>query len=873
MPLLRRTATALVLSASVIGTALAVPTAPAKASSPGPTLTVDVTAGRHPISPYIYGENFTDTSAATATGVTLDRFGGNSATRYNYLNNETNTGSDWYYENVGATPATTFIGADRSAGLGTLWELPVSGYVAKNSPTNHPFYCGFPTETFPTQDSTDSWDPHCGNGVSGGHNLTGADPTTTSTAVDASFDQAEVAYLVSHFGTAASGGVPFYELDNEPSLWSSTHRDVHPGALTYDELVNKSTAAAAAVKNADSTASVIGPSDWGWCAYFFSPADGCGDGSDRQSHGDADFAAYYLAQMKAYDTAHGRRVLDYFDEHYYPQDGLSLTSAGTPTQQAQRLMETRTLWDPTYKDDSWIGTDVNAAVDLIPRMHGWVNANYPGTKLGISEYNFGGLESLNGALTEADVLGIFGREQVDLATLWGTPSATEPGAFAFRLFRNYDGSGARFGDTYVSSASGDQTKLSVYGAQRTSDSAMTVLVVNKSTGDLTSSLALNHFSSSGTAQVWRYSGADLAQIVRLADVSATSSMSLTFPASSATLLVIPPVATGSTTTPAPTTTAAPTDSHSPVPTGSAAPTSARTAPVSGVVLTRPGSLAAPATVTFPKPLAYLPTGMVSLVQEPSGAPAPVQVVCRNGTALMSCSSGPVTTVTLGPGRAWVPGQTYRLVVTTPGSAAATTTFVVPRLVEAGSAAIAYRWATVPAGKAFGGSVQVAATTGATETIAFSGPTITWYGQSGPSLGVVDVLVDGRVRTKVNTHAARTNNRVAHLLKHVGAGKHTLMLRVDSGKVAIDAVRVGAGGIVATPAFSATWMTGTVGASASLRFTGTGIRSRTSGKGSLALYIDGHRTTGSAVTGLALGQHTLRLVVRQGSLRLQGFAVT
>src|SRR5207253_1795831 len=178
MPLLRRSATTVILATSVVATALAVPSGPAQAANPGPALTVDVTAGRHAISPYIYGENFTDTSTASATGVTVDRFGGNAATRFNYLNNETNTGADWYYENVGATPATTFIGADRLAGLSTLWELPLSGYVAKTSSLDHPLACGFPTESFPTQDSTDSWDPHCGNGVMGGVNLTGTNPGT-----------------------------------------------------------------------------------------------------------------------------------------------------------------------------------------------------------------------------------------------------------------------------------------------------------------------------------------------------------------------------------------------------------------------------------------------------------------------------------------------------------------------------------------------------------------------------------------------------------------------------------------------------------------------------------------------------------------------
>ena len=47
----------------------------------------------------------------------------------------------------------------------------------------------------------------------------------------------------------------------------------------------------------------------------------------------------------------------------------------------------------------------------------------PGTKLAITEYNWGGTESLNGALAEADVLGIFGREGVGLATMWDPPAS------------------------------------------------------------------------------------------------------------------------------------------------------------------------------------------------------------------------------------------------------------------------------------------------------------------------------------------------------------------------------------------------------------------------------------------------------------------
>ena len=180
-------------------------------------------------------------------------------------------------------------------------------------------------------------------------------------------------------------------------------------------------------------------------------------------------------------------------------------------------------------------------VRLIPRMQDWVNANYPGTKLAITEYNWGGLESINGALAQADVLGIFGREGLDLATLWGPPDSTQPGAFAFRIYRNYDGSGGRFGETGIQSTSTDQGKVAVYAAERSSDHAVTVVVINKTASDQTSTVTLAGFTPQSTASVYRYSPASLSTITHPADQALTASgFSTTFPANSITLYVIPP---------------------------------------------------------------------------------------------------------------------------------------------------------------------------------------------------------------------------------------------------------------------------------------------------------------------------------------------
>jgi hypothetical protein len=394
----------------------------------------------------------------------------------------------------------------------------------------------------PNQNSFDPYDSNCGNGVNGSSDLK-ARPSTTSDAVGPRFDKQMVRQLVAAYGRAAHGGVRLYELDNEPDLWNSTHRDVHPRPLSESELWSKSKATAAAVKTADPTAGVIGPSDWGWCAYYYSAKDNCGASTqDRDAHGGLPFGAWYLKQFARAQRSSGTRLLDYFDEHFYPQEpGVALSPAGDAATQALRLRSTRALWDPRYVDESWISqADGGKPLAWIRTMRAWVKKYYPGTKTGISEYNWGALGSMNGALAQADVLGIFGRERLGLATLWGPAKARDPWAYAFRMYRNYDGHGGQFGDASVRAVSSNQGRLAVYAATRRSDGALTMMVINKSGSSIRSSIRLRHFAGRGQARVFRYSAAHLHRIVRGGAVEVTRArLTTTYPASSITLLVLP----------------------------------------------------------------------------------------------------------------------------------------------------------------------------------------------------------------------------------------------------------------------------------------------------------------------------------------------
>src|SRR5205814_2105329 len=98
--------------------------------------------------------------------------------------------------------------------------------------------------------------------------VTGNDPNDANVANNATFQQDWVRAIVGKWGTAANGGLKYYILDNEPGIWYSTHRDVHPVGCTLDELKTRTIAFAAAIKAVDPTALVVGPEEWGWTNYL-----------------------------------------------------------------------------------------------------------------------------------------------------------------------------------------------------------------------------------------------------------------------------------------------------------------------------------------------------------------------------------------------------------------------------------------------------------------------------------------------------------------------------------------------------------------------------------------------------------------------------
>ena len=542
----------------------------ATAADPIP-VSVDFNAPGRPISPLIFGVSFGNPARNAAIGYPLVRWGGNSVTRYNWQANVYNTANDYYFENIpncaqaycppGLPQSDLFIAGVRSGGAETLLTIPTIGLTARaDSPSSHPYFAGFSVARYGAQISTDPYDQDAGDGACDNavnHTaycvnglIVGNSPADTSSAVTPAFEQQWIAHLQATYGTAAAGGVRLFALDNEIMLWNSTHRDVRPAAIGYDDAWANTSAYAAAIKQQDGAALVTGPVPWGYSDLWTSAADaascGCLDGADRTAHGHLPFVAWYLQQVCANPVDPSTRLVDYLDLHYYPQGDNVYSSDDSGATAALRLRALRELYDAGWTSESWIGTLDGAAgddpeyhytkPDLIPRVRAWIDQYCPGTKLALTEYNWGEDGTTSGAVAQAELFGIFAREGVDLAARWVAPAAATPVEQAFALFLDYDGAGTRVsGDSAAASSGAAIDQVGAY-AFRDYGRRNMVLLTNKDTSSHSVTLAF----AQGQSGAWRRYGFDAANALREIDSGGAPglSLSLTLPAMSANLVVL-----------------------------------------------------------------------------------------------------------------------------------------------------------------------------------------------------------------------------------------------------------------------------------------------------------------------------------------------
>jgi PKD repeat protein len=520
--------------------------AAAFAQNPAASVTVDVNGSRHAIDPRVYGIAYGTTTQLQDLNVPLNRYGGNNSSRYNWQLNADNRAQDWYFESIGDASSVagergdTFISTSQASGARPMITIPMLDWVAKLG-ANRSKLAGFSQAKYGAQTGNDAqWFADAGNGILKSTNqpIAGNDPNDANVANNSGIQRQWVQAIVNRWGPATSGAPRYYILDNEPSIWHSTHRDVHPTGASMDEMRTRMIDYASQIRAADPGALIVGPEEWGWSGYLLSGYDqqygsehGWSFMPDRSAHGGMDYLPWLLSQLKQ----DGRHLLDIFTVHYYPQGGEFSNDTST-SMQLTRNRSTRSLWDPNYTDPTWI----NDKVKLIPRLRSYVNTYYDaGTPIGITEYNWGAESHINGATAQADILGIFGREGLDIAARWTTPDASTPTYKAMKMYRNYDGNRSTFGDVSISAGGPNPDNVAVFAAQRSSDTAVTIMVISKYlSGTTPVAIAVNNFAATGVAEVYQLTSSNA--ITHLSNINFTgSTVNFTAPAQSITLLVLP----------------------------------------------------------------------------------------------------------------------------------------------------------------------------------------------------------------------------------------------------------------------------------------------------------------------------------------------
>jgi len=228
-------------------------------------ITIDSSSERTPISPYIYGAN----QDIEGVNHTARRIGGNRLTGYNWENNCSNAGSDWYHSsdyylpwvmgipqnqyNIPAIVIQKFHEKSLEIGAYSAVTLQMAGYVAKDANGEVK-----ENETAPS--------PRWAEVKFKKDSSLSLTPDTSDNYV---YMDEFINFLTNRYGRAnTNNGIKGYLLDNEPDLWNSIHPRIHPNPVTCDELISKSVSLAQVIKEIDPYAEVFGYESYGFMGFL-----------------------------------------------------------------------------------------------------------------------------------------------------------------------------------------------------------------------------------------------------------------------------------------------------------------------------------------------------------------------------------------------------------------------------------------------------------------------------------------------------------------------------------------------------------------------------------------------------------------------------
>ena len=439
------------------------------------TVSFDPEHKGRPISPLIFGSNHDYQGSSDAT---IRRWGGNATETYNWENGFNNSGKD-YQQDSGAW-LTRYVADDKKSdpaaavvhfhqqsidrNVDSIVNVPVAGYVAADS-------SGPVAES--EQAPSPRWSKVVPKKPGGNFSL---QPDTTDGVV---YVDEFVNYLVQKFGPADSPtGVKYYSLGNEPGLYHHTHPRIWKEHIPTDLYVQRAIETAKAIKAVDPTAKIVGPSLFGVFSYvgFANAPDWEGI---KTEGGYKWFLDYYLDEFNKASKESGVRLLDVLTIHIY-EEGEVIENGGF----IGVMNSPRTLWDPDYREPSWISEILPEYLPVLPNVQNSINRYNPGTKLAFTEFDRQLQNQVYGGLAHLELLRAFIEHDVHIATAWPLTGfdGEQPAHYVVatrKLFLDYNGAGGQFGDTHLPSSFDNKEKSGVTVSRDSETGHIHVIVQNR----------------------------------------------------------------------------------------------------------------------------------------------------------------------------------------------------------------------------------------------------------------------------------------------------------------------------------------------------------------------------------------------------------
>jgi len=520
-------------------------------------ISIQPTVGQLPISPALFGRNGSisdDPKTPTPdslislykdVGTRILRLNdGNNNTKYNWRK-KLSSHPDWYnnvYAHDWDFKAQEL--ANKLPGVMGFFGLQALGWAARTDSAN------FDANGY----NNSKWWPGTAQNLAGGGVVNASGGSKATTEGDPSKylmpwpADSSTEILTHWFGTGGLGfdksSLRYWNVDNEPDIWNGTHDDVVKSPMSIDTFITKYVQVALKARAKFPEVILAGPvfsNDWYWWNW--------NNGGISENGTLYSPMEYFIKKIGEQEVATGKRLLDVFDLHMYPEYS-SMSKEDEMLQFHRIFFDTAYAWPSSNGINTYVGKWQQPYPQFTYlRVQRWMN-KYLGAgraRLGMSEFGAitlgdttadGCADPSACAVLYGSMMGTFADHGVELFTPWTWAKGMNE---ALNIFSHYSKT------VRVQTTSTLDSAVSAYASVNATGDSLNVILINRSKVSQTSTVNTGAFvpkeTSAQTFQVSSLVGetfkSKTSNALQAGTVAVTSgNFTLSLPALSITAVVL-----------------------------------------------------------------------------------------------------------------------------------------------------------------------------------------------------------------------------------------------------------------------------------------------------------------------------------------------